>query len=380
MRSRSTRGLVVASALVVAACGGRVESAGGGSSGVGSTAQVVGVASGGRDSVSLPVGSPSIARGGGAHLRGRIETDGAIATDGTNVYWTEHEIGGTIDNPDYATPYSIVTCPVAGCGSDGPETFASHVNGGTGIGELVIEGGRLYFQSGPAEDSSRGPIVDCPLTGCGAEPTLFAPIENAYAFSALLTSDGASLFWEDMNNIYACPLGDVCDSPTLVAQSIGNRPADSVALQLVESGGSLYWVAPGGSVWSVPTTGGAVANVCSLPGDEGLLGWGMLAVLDGYVYVSDLGGSIERCALDGGEMTDYATGSLMLSTDGARLYWLTDWGQTSDTTTYLNACEPGASCSGPTRLLGLDARQGVGFTFDEEWIYTVAGTVKRTRR
>jgi hypothetical protein len=313
-------------------------------------------------------------------------TDGAIATDGVRVYWVQK----ALDAPS-SGPFSIVSCPVAGCPAEGPATLVTGVSEGTGIGELVIAGGRIYFEGGPPPtNDAKGPLLECPLSGCDPAPIVFASIQNTLTWSPLLTTDGTNLYWEDEGQLYSCPLGKACDSPTLLASVSSGDPASAtMPTQVVTSGGMLYWIdGDTGELDSVPVTGGAIGTVCTVPASTAGGGSGTLAVIDGYAYMSifDAAG-IQRCSIDGGQPEPYAVAhqGWSIETDGTALYWLRDYGYSSDPVTYLTACVPGESCGDPTTVLGMatydegtSQGQGTGFTVSGGYAYTISGTFRRT--
>jgi hypothetical protein len=339
----------------------------------------------------------------GADGPGGAYTDGTIATDGTNVYWIQEPLAA--DDAGADGPFEIVYCPTAGCPSSGPTTFWSGVNSGA----LMIAGGRIYFQGLPSAASNQdgwgcewangvcdGPLLDCALSGCGSEPTVFTTIVNSGSAPPSLASDGANIYWEDGRTgnewtVYSCALGATCTSPkalTSVANP-GTGSGDSVPpWSFTVDSGNLYWLNfteyayPDSSdpmpaaiaLESMPVGGGAVSNVCTVPIHD--ICGGTVAVLQGDAYMSLCGAQgIQRCSLAGGAPTEYMTAheGASVTTDGTHLFWLTNYGFAYSTETHVNMLTPGASSATP--LMTLDPNQGCGYTVYGSTVYAISGTL-----
>ena len=293
--------------------------------------------------------------------------DGAVATDGTTLFWVQESL--TDGGGD-----QLVSCPATGCPSSGPSVFWTQANWGDGLGELVLQNGLLYFQP-----DMNGPILDCPTSGCGAGPNVFASVSSTPGFSAALASDGTNLYWIDNDTIRACSLGASCSDSTLVASLASGVYVSTI----VPSGANLYWVASSGSgssatLESAPSAGGPVSTVCSVAENQDI---DTVAVIGDYAYLTPGDGNkgnttgIYRCPLSGGAATLYFTdpGPFNITSDGTTLYWLS-YPENDDVT--LKSCAPGVTCESPTALF--EVLYTIGFTISGSDVYSVSGKIRRT--
>jgi hypothetical protein len=307
-----------------------------------------------------------------------FDSDGAIATDGTNVYWVA---GG-------GSPSELMFCPTGCVDTFGPDATAgcpnqasvlwSGLNWGFGVGELAISAGRIFFQGAGTDGDANGPLLTCPTNsaaGCGAGPTTFATVSSVSLFSPSLATDDVNLYWADTNNIYACPLGDTCPAPRTVA----GLPSGSELIELVPSLTSLYWVNIASSeLETVPTSGGPVSAVCTVPGAATVSLPG-----DGYAYVSgslEIGGvaGVFRCPLSGGngpERFAADDGAETVLASGAGVMWLSLWDGAQPYT--IRSCAPGATCPNWTDLVGPISMPNIGngFTVGGNYLYWVGSVV-----
>ncbi len=283
------------------------------------------------------------------------DSDGAIASDGRYVFYTYSAMTSGV----------LMVCSAGGGPVQIPTAmWPGAVFEGDGVGELSVGAGRVYFEA--AGTSSGTPaIVDCPVEGCGASPDTFAPVRSLTPpYSPALANDGTSLFWTDSANIYSCPLGATCPSPTVVAPV----PAGASIYELFPSGGSVYWVnAVTGDVQATAIASGATSLVCTVPSGA------TLAVVGGAVYVAGAlpvlaATGVSRCALPSGPAMPYAVDGAAqnVTTNGTDLFWLAGAGSVGG---HIRRCAPGASCAAWTTLganlgsgmaIGRLPRQGAG--------------------
>ena len=332
---------------------------------------------------------------------------GAIATDGTTVFWVQASPGdsGTSAVGD------IMSCPVSGCGAGGPTVFAPGVffgNFETGsLGQLLVAKGSVYFESATS-------ILDCPVAGCAGAPHVFSTLPTGNPGSVpgaptTIAADGTNLYWtgtcsgpnncpnSDPGFTYSCALGATCTSATTIGYS---SYGDGVP-QIVASGTSLYWADfLTGTVYSLPAAGGTMENpsiVCTVPetGAPNNPGYGGVAVVNGSIYVSAAGLSsgglslIFDCALTGSttpatyvppvnDGTGTAPGLSNVATDGTDLFWITatvDQGASNFyTVTDVSTCVPGSSCNaGGTSTANIVAGGAtLGFAINGGYVYTVS--------
>jgi hypothetical protein len=244
---------------------------------------------------------------------------GPIVTDATNVYWL-----GSVEGTGYEVQY----CPLSGCPGGKPTTLATWTSsssfffGSVDLGQLAVGKSTVYF----GDDLSD--ILVCPVAGCGGSPTVYS--SSADTETSYLAADSTNLYWanESAETVFDCPLGATCTSPNLIQET------SSLGLEaqgMTVAGSSLYW---GGfddgsskfTVFSAPTTGGAVSTLCS--GTLGGFGEGIgqLLVAGAFVYFTDGSTSVFSCAVSatGATAKTYVldtNGPMGLASDGTDLYW-----------------------------------------------------------
>jgi hypothetical protein len=254
-----------------------------------------------------------------------------------------------------------------------------------GAGGLVVGAGRVYFQQANiyAEGPVTGPILDCPVAGCGGGPSTFVPKVTNAGWEPPIGSDGADLYWVDGASMYACAFGETCDAPRLVTTLASNSHLSS--LRAFE--GSLYWVdTPTKTIQTVPSHGGTVTELCTVPGDPD--GW--VAAVGGYAYASvDDGTSdagVYRCAAGqiSGTPERYladSTGAAQITTDGTSLFWLSAVLDPDDGSwPYVARCAPGATCGAKDSVGGVfsEPNENTGFVMFDGSAYGAGASVVRT--
>jgi hypothetical protein len=106
---------------------------------------------------------------------------GAIATDGTNAYWTN------------TSPAGVYSCPIAGCGTNTPTTILDKVYVTLPSG-LAVDSTFLYVT-----DEATGAVLQCSLTnGCGAGPTSVASMQSG---AKRIVADDAGVAWATSDSI-----------------------------------------------------------------------------------------------------------------------------------------------------------------------------------
>jgi hypothetical protein len=96
-----------------------------------------------------------------------------LALDATNVYWTNYT-GGT-----------VVTCAKSGCGAS-PTTIASGQLGARGI---AVDGASVYWTT----LGSNGTLMKCAKTSCAAPTTLASQLNSPYSVAV----DATSVYWTE---------------------------------------------------------------------------------------------------------------------------------------------------------------------------------------
>jgi hypothetical protein len=167
-----------------------------------------------------------------------------VATDGTNVYW--------IDVGELQTPSddAILECPVTGCKAS-PTVLADNQNLPGGI---AARNGYVYWVN-----SVGGEVMKCAASGCNRTPGALA---TGQSFPEGVAVNDKSVFWSvqgDGTNvaegsIMRCPLPDCAGGPRLVASG-QHRPYGIVADEH-----AVAWCNEGIGV--LPNPNGSIA-ICS---------------------------------------------------------------------------------------------------------------------
>jgi formylglycine-generating enzyme required for sulfatase activity len=271
---------------------------------------------------------------------------GAIAVDGTNVYWTTED--------------SVLSVPLGG---GMPSTLAS---GQAGVEDVAVDSANVYWVTWGDTNYPTygvGAVVKAPLTG-GAATTLAS--NGNQAGDNFLAVDGTSIYWTVSNNgiIEKVPLGG--GWPTTLAQGM-------VGAQAIAADSSrVYWskngfCPDGGGLFAVPLGGGSVATLA--PGFN-LRG---LSVDTTGVYGTDsCDSTVIKVPLDGGATITLATGQngpLDIALDSTNVYWTNNSGGE-----VMSAPLHGGSVT--TLVSGQS--QPLGIAVDDTSIYwTAAGTVMK---
>ena len=162
---------------------------------------------------------------------------GALAVGPTVVAWI-----------DYAG--DVETCPLSGC-TGAPTTIATGVGFQSG---LVVDATTAYWVDlGDCEGGGKAPIiqytdgavVSCPLTGCGATPTVLVSYASWLGSNALVADD-ASLYWsaEDgsghFGQVVSCAKTGCGGAPEVLATTSGANPSAGIAVDAT----NVYWTDP----------------------------------------------------------------------------------------------------------------------------------------
>jgi hypothetical protein len=253
------------------------------------------------------------------------ESPVVLAVDDTYVYW-ENSTDAVLD------------CPVAGCPGNIPTILAFN-GSGYGLEAMTVGLGTAFYLS------SSSSIDSCTGGGCGLAPSDYyggSTIDSGYYYGAYYTSiisDSANAYFLDGTNVYSCPLGTSCSSPTTLYTSSG-----AYITTLAVSASEVFFVRQGSvydTLLAVPIGGGTSRAVCvtsSLGGVEGMVAGGS------YIYFTTYNAplSIVQCPIAGGKALVYAkdVAPYGLAADDSYLYW------TNNTTSgTVKACALGASCT-----------------------------------
>jgi hypothetical protein len=182
------------------------------------------------------------------------DIDGLAVAGGT-LYWSEYHANAIVAQSLSGGP---------------PKTLAAAAQNGPQ--NLVVDATNVYWSDGP-----NGSISAVPLAG-GTPTTVTTGVEPS-----ALASDGTTLYFVGANEtIESVPIVGGGAPKTLVTSQAG------MIDQLVVSSGTLFWSLEGGSVMSVPTSGGTPVAVIS-QGNGGLGAYLAVDAQDAYVTGDGLG-------------------------------------------------------------------------------------------
>jgi hypothetical protein len=194
-------------------------------------------------------------------LAGGVNLGGAIATDGTSLYWS------TTTAPLVADQEWIMTAPVGG---GTPVKLAS----ATATPAFAVNSSNVYWI-----DGTGGPLVTVPRTGGTPVTLVAAPV---WAFVV----DDAHLCWGDGSNLSCGPLA--ATPARVVAPSAAPAALDASNVYFTQFDGAPAF---GNSVYEAPIAGGAPAALA-----HGQSGSGFLAVDATSVYWVNDGGEVMKAA------------------------------------------------------------------------------------
>jgi hypothetical protein len=180
------------------------------------------------------------------YLTSPSEQPYTIAADGTNVYYS------LLNNNSGVGFQGIQTCPVGGCPSSGPTTFA----GGNAPYALtpyfLADAAGFVFWTDALDPSS---LKKCSVNGCAGTPANLATSPSS-DFYQHVVADAANVYWLDQTSdvAYECPItGCPGGAPIPLGTAASALAIDSSNVYWAGSGPSLVKCAIGGC-GSNPTT------------------------------------------------------------------------------------------------------------------------------
>jgi hypothetical protein len=184
----------------------------------------------------------------------------AIATDATNVYWTNT---ANTAGPDG----QVMKCAIAGCGNN-PTLLAS---GQTMPGGIAVDATNVYWIN-VGTGAADGAIMSCAISGCGS-PT---PIATGLATPNEIVVNGTTLYWTNAGTstaatalvhdgtVMSCPVTGCVGAPSILASGQGNPGG------LATDGLNLYWANFGsGSQQQGESGQGGQVMKCAIGGCNG---------------------------------------------------------------------------------------------------------------
>jgi hypothetical protein len=134
------------------------------------------------------------------------------------------------------------TCSESGCGSDGPDLFAS---GNYNVSQFSVDGARVYWREG-------GNIISCPRGGCGGSPPTVLANDGRETWGGMAASVD-EIFYSTWNGgeIRACAKNGCGTGRVFAPNAAGSLPT-SIAIDAC----NVYWTDSGrGEVRSCPKSG-----------------------------------------------------------------------------------------------------------------------------
>jgi hypothetical protein len=265
---------------------------------------------------------------------------GAIAVDGTNVYFEDQ---GT-------TTGVVYQCAKTGCAT------ATVLGPGyaTGIG---VDANNVYWN-----DFAGGVVVRCAIGGCANSPTVIAPTQT---HAEGVSFDGSNLYWAATGNIVTC-VPPSCTSATTLATG-----QSTTVTTVASESGSAYWISSG-SLFACGAAGCASAPTTVTTDVAG----SSLAVKNGFAYFAS-NNAVISCPVTSACAFPHTVGSsnlpFGLGTDGVDVYWL------DDLIAYVYRC-PVTGCIGSAEVFAdqtsvdPSGETGANVVLDGEYAYWVDAT------
>jgi hypothetical protein len=233
----------------------------------------------------------------------------SMTVDETNVYWTEY--GDPTDDNG-----SIKSCPVTGCGA-GPTVYALLQAAPRGI---AVDGQSVYWGTAAGQVGT-GAIWSCAIGGCGGKPTKVATADTPFGVAV----DATSVYWAEFydETVNRAPKGG--GSAALVWDGGTGPGTPNGAQELVIDTGFVYINDQNDDVFRVAIGGGSLVPMYTDPSGP-VVGVFGLAVDSKDVYIGSLGGifQMSKSATSGAstlapDVTDVV--DLKVDPAGGTVYW-----------------------------------------------------------
>jgi len=137
----------------------------------------------------------------------QITSASGIATDGTNVYWSDAGDALTLEQTGDLSP-RLLKCAVGGCENAPLALGAFHACA------IAVNSTNIYWTNGCA-GSPEAPVLTCPIAGCDPTPTTLWSADGGSAVG--LAIDANSVYWSTTFEVMKCPLGGCKGSPAVLA-------------------------------------------------------------------------------------------------------------------------------------------------------------------
>jgi len=189
--------------------------------------------------------------------------------------------------------------PLAGGGDGGGDgaSCADPCPMATALNEpfsVTVDETNVYWTEFGDSTDSNGSVKSCPVTGCGAGPTVYAQLQ---ATPRGIAVDGQNVYWGTDGAIWSCAIGGCSSQPTKVAT------ADTPFGIAVDST-FVYWAEfYQETVNRAPKGGGSVVLLWDAgSGTSGANGAQQLVIDSQFVYVNDQNIDVFRVAIGGGDL------------------------------------------------------------------------------
>ena len=233
-----------------------------------------------------------------------------IATDGTNLYWTNYDQAGA--NPGTGGPTGLTTAtagavlqaPIAG---GAPKTLASGLTTPFGI---ATDGTNVYFTAGLANGSGAGAVKKVAVGG-----TTVTTLDQSLNGPAYITVSGADVYWSNFGGATIRKIASNLTGPGTSVVLACNTAAVTIGPLglVVNTGGTAVFYADwnNGNIFSVPTTpAGACGLGTKIASDSSLTPWGIATDGTNVYFANQEGSSLESVVVAGGTATKLTTSTI----------------------------------------------------------------------
>lgn len=261
-----------------------------------------------------------------------------IASDGTNVYWTNHVASGTVLQMPVgggtivtlgsaqASPTFVAVDASGVYWVDGPSTGGAVVHapvGGGSSSTLTSGQNNLTALTLTATDvfvteyQGTGKILQVPK---GGGVSTYA---NSESFPWAIANDGTYLYWADASSNSLVRQGTI-SSGQIINDASGKSTPWGVAYF---NGEVFYTTLAGGTVEKVPVGGGTVTTLSSGESSP----WAIAADATGVYWTANGSGEVRTVPIAGGSVATIASGQNSprgIAIDSTHVYWCDDFAGT----------------------------------------------------
>jgi hypothetical protein len=280
---------------------------------------------------------PSCSAGHCNYTLATVQWQGArVATDATNVYWTDSKavmkapmaggaattvavasdqpLGIAIDATSvyWTDPFQVMKAPIAG---GQPTTVAARTAGWQWPQPAIAVGGANVFWINIDPDSLSGAVMTAPATG-GAQTILVneGTDDPQQRHGWTVTADAASYYyWYDNAVMRAPALGG---TPTQIASGQG------LAVGMTVDATNVYWASSDGAVVKAPIAGGTAVTIAWSQGSAA----GIAVDAKSVYWTGSQSGTVMKAPIAGGTAATLASGQgavVSVAVGPTYVYWAT---------------------------------------------------------